>query len=76
MKKKKHINLITIGFLGCGICCLPLLLPIAAGITGVSIFSFSLGSFLCGVSLLLLAIILVGIYRFKQKKSSCDLRDD
>lgn len=61
-----------IGIIGCGICCMPLLLPIAAGISGFSIFSFLSADYFWAIILLLLAITLVGIYRMKKKKV-CDL---
>ena len=73
MKTNKSVYLIIAGLIGCGICCLPLLLPIAAGIAGISVFSFSSDEIICGAIFLFLALILVGIYLTKRKKNVCDL---
>jgi len=67
MKTKKPIYLVIAGLIGCAICAVPLLLPIAAGVFGVSILGFSLSHVLCGVLLLGLAIALFGVIIAKRK---------
>jgi len=69
MKTSKSGKLIFAGLIGCGICCLPLLLPLAAGFMGISILGFSLSSILCGVFFLFLALAFFGVYLKKRKKS-------
>lgn len=72
MKTNKSAKLIIAGLIGCGICCLPLLLPIAAGMTGASILGFTFGQIVCGVLFLVVGIMLLGLYRSK-KKNSCSI---
>ena len=71
--QKKSQYLIIAGLIGCGFCCLPLLLPISAGLFGASLFSFSFAKWFWGVVLLIISIVLVGIYRAKKRKKVCDL---
>jgi membrane protein YqaA with SNARE-associated domain len=68
MKTSKFRKLIVAGLIGCAICCLPLLLPLAAGFMGISILGFSVGSVLCGVLFIFLALALFGVYLTKRKK--------
>jgi len=71
--KKKIIYVISAGVIGCGFCCLPLLLPIIVGITGVSVFSLLFTKYSLGIIFLLLAAILIVIYRVKSNKKFCEL---
>ena len=68
MKKNKPVKLAIAGLIGCGLCCLPLLLPLATGLMGMSILGFSLNSALCAAIFLILAAALYGLYRTKRKK--------
>lgn len=75
MNTKKSVKLTMAGLIGCGICCLPLLLPLATGFLGVSIIGFSLSSILCGAIFLFLALALYGTYLTK-KKTVCGVHND
>lgn len=68
MKTNKSKKLIVAGIIGCGICCLPLILPLAAGLMGVSILGFTLTGILCGI-FLVLTMALAGTYYLKRKNS-------
>ena len=70
MKAVKSAKLTIFGLIGCGICCLPLLLPLATGLFGVSILGFALSSLLCGAIFFFLAIALIGMY-LKKRKTAC-----
>jgi len=67
MKTRKSVKFTIFGLIGCGICCLPLLLPVATGLIGASVFGFSLGQFLCGMIFLIVGIVLFGLYIYKKK---------
>ena len=70
MKTSRSLKLIITGLIGCGICCLPLLLPAAAGMLGFSVLGFAFSQVLCGIFVLSLAIAIYGLYLSK-KKSAC-----
>ncbi len=70
IKNRKSLHLMIAGIGTCGICCLPFLLPIAAGVFGVSIVSFSVTKVLCAVILLFVSIMLIVVYRHKTKNKS------
>jgi len=68
MTSQRSTKMMIAGIIGCGVCCLALLLPLTAGLMSISILGFSLGSILCGVLFLFLAAVVYGIYlrsRFK-----------
>ena len=71
MKMKYSVKMTIAGLIGCGVCCLPLLmpliLPVATGFLSVSVIGFSLGSILCGTIFFFLAIALYGMYLTKRK---------
>ncbi len=68
MKTNKSAKMIVASLIGCGLCCLALFLPLAAGFMGASVFGFSLGSILCGGFFFILAIVLFGVYLSKRKR--------
>lgn len=64
---------ITAAVIGCGLCCLPFLLPAAGGVLGLSLLGFSTGALLCGMAMLLIAIAVFWFYRVKRKQT-CTVR--
>jgi len=62
------MKLVVAGIVGCGLCCLPFLFPLAAGVMGISVFGFALTHILCGVFFLFLALALYGTYLAMKKK--------
>ncbi len=68
MNTKRSTKIVIASLFGCGLCCLPLLLPLAAGAAGISFFGFSSYQVLCGVFFLVLALVLAGTYIAKRKK--------
>ena len=60
-----------IGLIGCGICCLSLLMSVislfAIGFLSVSVIGVSLGNILCGTIFFFLAIALYDMYLAKRK---------
>lgn len=73
MKPTISKNIIIASIAGCGLCCLVFLLPIATGVAGISVFSFSTGAIICGAFFLALAVLLLLIYFNKKKKKVCEL---
>jgi hypothetical protein len=73
MKPTISKKVIIASVVGCGLCCLPFILPIAAGIAGFSIFSFSIGEIICGTILVALAAFLLRIYIIKRKNNMCEM---
>lgn len=76
MKTLKSVKLTIAGLIGCGICCLSLLLPLATGFLSISIVGFTLSSILCGVLFLFLAIAIYGIYLTKTNTVSSSHSND
>ncbi len=70
MKINKPGKLILTGIVGCGICCLPLLLPVGVGLAGLSILGFSFNSLWCGLIALFLSIALVGFWLVTKRKTT------
>lgn len=75
MKTTISKRIVIASIIGCGLCCLPLLLPIAAGITGISVFSFSIDAIICGAILLSLAVFILLIYFNNRNRKACKLSD-
>lgn len=73
MKPTISKNVIIASIVGCGLCCLPFLLPIAAGITSISAFSFSIGAILCSAIFFALAVFILRVYSNKRKNSVCKI---
>ena len=76
MNTKKSTKLMIAGLIGCGICFLPLLLPLATGLLGASFLGFTLSSILFVVISLFLAAALYGMYLSKKKTECCVQPDD
>lgn len=73
MKKLASFFPLTVAaIVGCGLCCLPFLIPLIATTTGVSILSISNNEILCGSILLVATMLGAGLW-FKKKKNACDL---
>lgn len=73
MKLGNTKYLVVAGIVGCGICCLPFLLPLAAGLIGGATISFSNDALAYGAILVVLAASLLGIYFSRRKKKVCDV---
>ena len=69
MKSNKSIWLVIAGIIGCGICVVPLALPLLAGILGIPVLNSSVSLLLYGALLIIPALILVGAYRAKKQKA-------
>ncbi len=67
MKTNKSRKLVVTGLIGCGICCLALLFPLATAFTGASILGYKFSSVLCGAFFLFVALALYGTYLTKRK---------
>jgi len=68
MKIRGRVKLAIAGIIGCGLCSLPILLPVMAGALGISILGISLIHILCGVFFLFLAVAAYGLYLSKRKR--------
>jgi len=74
MKKNTSIFAVaTTAIIGCGLCCLPFLLPLIAGTASISIFNLSQDEILCGSIFLGLTLILSILYMKRKKKSVCEI---
>ena len=67
MKTRKPFFVVVAGLIGCAVCAVPLLIPMAAGVLGISILGFSLSNVLSGVLIFSLAIVLFGLLIVKMK---------
>ena len=68
--------LATAAIIGCGLCCLPFLLPLIAGTASISIFNLSQDEILCGSIFFGLTLILSILYLKRKKKSVCEIPTD
>lgn len=77
MKSKRNKYLIfATAIVGCGLCCLPFLFPVAIASLGISIGAFTADQIICGSIFLLIAITLAVIYLKRRAKKSCELPHD
>lgn len=74
MKKNTSLfALATTAIIGCGLCCLPFLIPLIAGTASISIFNLSQDEILCGSIFLGLTLILSILYLKRKNKNVCEL---